>query len=410
MTHTELPSSTVTDDPSSDLGRTTFTERGSLDSECGVLHFARPLIEDEDIAAVVRVLRSGWLTTGEECQRFEEEIGAYLGVPHVVAMSSCTAALETALASLRLRPGARVGVPTWTFVSTALAVQRQDAVPVLLDVDPDTLNLSMDAVSRALSEGLDAIVPVHFGGVPVNRAVLDLCRRRGVPIVEDAAHAFGARTERGLLSGQASVAACFSFYATKNLTTAEGGALVTWDEELAGFARSFRLHGLSKDAWARYRPGSVAEYDLDTAGIKGNLPDLLAALGRAQLSRFDALQSRRRLLVERYRSGLGAIPGVRCVPGSPVDGSADHLMVVVLPESVVRPTVVAGMTGAGVSPSVHFRPLHTFRWFQHTADLGPGGAPVADALAPRTLSLPLHPGLEPADVDRVCATLAARVA
>lgn len=367
--------------------------------------FASPDVGHSEISAVLRVLRSGWLTTGGECSELERELSAYLGAPHTVAVSSCTAALEIVFAFLDLPPGARVAVPTWTFVASALAPARHGAVPVLLDVDPDDLNVSADSLQKSLRQGLDAVVVVHFGGVPAAAEVHALCADAGVPVVEDAAHALGADDHRGRLAGQGSVAACYSFYATKNLTSGEGGALVTGDPKLDAFARPYRLHGLSRDAWTRYAPGGRAGYDLSQPGIKANLPDLLAALARSQLSRFEGMQARRRALVLRYRHRLAELPGVRPVPHTLRHGAADHLMVVVLPPRVDREAVVARMAEEGVSTSVHFRPLHHFAWFRRHARIGPGGVSVADELAGRTLSLPLHPRLRYDQVDRVCDAL-----
>ena len=367
--------------------------------------FVVPDFSDADVEAVVRVLRSGWVTTGSECAALEEELAAYLGVPHVVTVSSCTAALEISLASLELEAGGRVGVPTWTFVASALAAVHNRATPVLLDVDEDTLNLSPEALERALADGLDAVVVVHFSGVPVAKEVHRLCADAGVPVVEDAAHALGAEDHRGRLAGQGSVAACYSFYVTKNLTSAEGGAIATQDSGLATFARSYRLHGLSADAWARYRKENAEQYDLVGPGIKANLPDVLAALARSQLTRFESLQTRRRTLVHRYRENLSHMQDVRAVPSFPDTGSADHLMVVVLPPHVDREVVRARMAREGIATSVHFRPLHRFCWFAQHAEIGRGGVPIADFVADRVLSLPLYPGLEEDEVDRTCDVL-----
>ena len=370
--------------------------------------FAVPDIDDADVTAVTRVLRSGWLTTGDEALALEAELAARLDVPHVVAVSSCTAAIEIALRVLDLPAGSRIGVPVWTFVATALPAVHLGLTPVLLDVDPHTLNLAPASLDAALRFGLDAVVPVHFGGVPVSRAVHELCRAADVPVIEDAAHTLGAHDHRGPIGGRGSVGACFSFYATKNLTSGEGGALATDRDDVAERARSLRLHGLSRDAWARYRPGGPADYDLEDPGIKANLPDLLAALARSQLARFDGLQLRRREIVERYRSELAAVlPEVRPVPGDLAPGGADHLMVVVLPEAVDRDTVRTTMANADVATSVHFRPLHRFGWFAEHATVGPSGLSVADLLAERVLSLPLHPRMSDADVDRVVGVLAA---
>lgn len=380
----------------------TLPER--VESAAPVL-FAVPEVTEADVAAVTGVLRSGWLTTGTECAALEEELSDHLGGSHVVAVSSCTAALDIALAHLRLPDGARVGVPAWTFVSTALAAVHNRLQPVLLDVDPDTLNLSAAALEAAAPD-LAAVVPVHFGGVPVAAEVHEVAAAAGIPVVEDAAHALGAIDGRGPVGGPGAGTAAFSFYATKNLTSAEGGALATSDPDLAAFARSYRLHGMDADAWARYRPGATAGYDVVVPGIKANLPDLLATLARSQLRRFGATQARRRSLVERYRAALvGTVDGLRFVPGSADPGSADHLAVVLLPEGTDRDAVVAALSAEGIGSSVHFRPLHTFTWFAETVPVGAGGLPVCEATAGRALSLPLHVGLSDADVDRVADVL-----
>lgn len=367
--------------------------------------FAPPDISADDIAAVTRVLRSGWLTTGPECAALEAELADYLQVPHAIAVSSCTAAIEIAYAALGLPPGARVGVPSWTFVSSALAPHHHGALPVLLDVEPDTLNLSATSLASALEDGLDAVVGVHFGGVALPETVHALCRDAGVPLIEDAAHALGTRDHRGRALGSGSAGACLSFYATKNLTSAEGGALVTDDGDLADFARAFRLHGMSKDAWRRYEPGQFAQYDLVAPGIKANLPDVLAALARSQLTRFDGLQARRRAHLDHYRQRLEGVAGLRFVPTVADTDSADHLAVLVLPEGVTRPHVLAHLGAAGIGASVHFQPLHRFGWFREHAEVGPAGVDVAETMAERVLSLPLAAALTSGDVDRVCDEL-----
>lgn len=374
------------------------------------IRFSSPDIGDAEVDAATRVLRSGWITTGEECRRLEAELAEYLGVEHVVSVSSCTAALEIAIARLDLPPGARVGVPTWTFVSTAIAAYHRQTRPVLLDVDPDSLNLSVDALRAALeSPGLDAVIGVHFAGTPLDAEIHQVCRDAGVPLIEDAAHALGASDHRGMVAGQGTAGCCFSFYATKNLTSAEGGALATDDPDLATFAQSFRLHGLSKDAWARYTPGATTEgYDLLGDGLKANLPDVLAAVARAQLERFDGLQARRAELDTAYRTHLERIEGIRVVPATPVPGGAHHLMVVILPEWAHRSVVQKHMSDAAIGTSVHFRPLHSFNWFaDHDVLPGPTGVPVAAALAERALSLPFHTNLSDSDVERVCTELRA---
>lgn len=367
--------------------------------------FATPVIIDDDVAAVARVLRSGWLSTGSECTALEAELAELVGAPHVIAVSSCTAALEIAVASLRLPPGGRVGVPTWTFVASASSIVHAGAIPVMLDVDAHTLNVSPASVEAAIAEGLDALMVVHFAGTPVDRAVLDLAEAAGIPVIEDAAHALGATDHRGPISGAGTVGACYSFYATKNLTSAEGGALATHDGELAAYARSQRLHGLSNDAWGRYRVGASTDYDVLEPGLKANLPDVLAAIARSQLQRFGAMQARRREIVERYRAVVSTLPGCGIVPAAAEPGSADHLFVVVLPEGAERRAVTGAMAEAGIGTSVHFRPVHTFTWFREHAPIGPSGVATAERLADRTLSLPLHAGMTEREVDRVLDAL-----
>lgn len=378
--------------------------RTNVDQE---IRFSLPDITDAEVDAVSRVLRSGWITTGSECLQLEEELAELTGAEHVVAVSSCTAALEIAVAHLGLPRGSRIGVPTWTFVSTALAPYHRGVRPVPLDVDEDDFNLSPEALERAIGD-LDAVIGVHFGGVPFRKEVRDLCATAGIPLIEDAAHALGASDDRGMVAGQGTAGCCWSFYATKNLTSAEGGALATDDAELAAFARSFRLHGLSQDAWARYDPkAKVGVYDVLGDGLKANLPDVLAALARAQLARFGAMQDRRRELSHRYRAALAALPGVRCVPDEQAPDSADHLMMVILPPDADRTAVRETMQHAGVATSIHFPPLHRFDWFAREGlTPGPGGTPVADRYADRALSLPLHSRLADREVDRVCEALA----
>lgn len=373
------------------------------------IRFAVPEVTEADIEAVTHVLRRGWITTGEQCRQLEEELAAYLGVAHVVAVASCTHALEISIASLNLPPHTRVAVPTWTFAASALAATRVGAIPVLIDVDPQTLNIATESLVAAIAEGIDAVVVVHFGGVPVDEGIYQICAAAGIPVIEDAAHALGASDQRGMVGqSEGSLATCFSFYATKNLTSGEGGAIATSSSELDGFARRFRLHGLTRDGFERQH--SSALYDVDVPGIKANMPDILAAMARSQLARFSDTQEHRRMLVEHYRKVLGDIEGLTLIPTGMRQGGADHLLVTVLPRGSQRDRVMSAMTENGIETSVHFRPLHHLSWFRDNATIGPTGTRVADEMAPRVLSLPLHTGLGLADVERVAEALAEALA
>ncbi len=366
--------------------------------------FARPDLTPADEQAVLRVLRSGWLTTGDECIRLEQELAERLCAPHVIATSSCTSAMQIALAYLDLPRGARVGVPVWTFPATALVVHHAGLRPVLLDIDPATLNLSADAFEAEASQ-LHAVMPVHFGGVPVDVGVRHMAAELGLPVIEDAAHALGAADDRGPVNGRSVVAAAFSFYATKNLTSAEGGALATHDRGLAEFARSYRQHGMSREAWKRYRSDGKPLYDIVAPGIKANLPDLLAALARSQLRRFDTMQRARRELVLAYRERLQSRSELQVLPPVLAEDGADHLFVVALHASIDRGEVIRRLQGDRIGSSVHFTPLTQLSWLRENAEVGRGGCSNSENMAPRVLSLPLHPGLTIDHVDRVCDSL-----
>jgi dTDP-4-amino-4,6-dideoxygalactose transaminase len=368
--------------------------------------FARPDVCDEARAAAARVLESGWLTTGPEVERFQEEFAATVGADHAVAVSSCTAAIEIALRALRLRPGARVATPTMTFCGAVNAIVHAGLRPVLVDVDPRSLMTSPDLVAAA--GPVDAMVPLHFGGDPAPVEALALAA--GLPLdrlVEDAAHALGTRVgdcDVGAISG----ATCFSFYATKNLPIGEGGMITTGDDRIAEFAGRASLHGMSHDAWRRYAPGARWRYSVEIEGLKANMTDLQAAIGRAQLRHLDAWQRRRAGLADRYDRGLAGVPGIG-LPHRPARGRhAWHLYVIrVEPDfGVARDALIDALAERGISCSVHFIPVHRHPYFRALLSTGDRRFPGADLAFERIVSLPLYPGLREEEVDRVCAEIA----
>src|SRR6266536_653258 len=275
--------------------------------------FARVEICDEARQAAARVLDSGWVTTGPEVLAFEGELAEWVGAGNAVAVASCTAAIELSLRALGLPPGANVLTSTMTFCGAVHAIVHAGLVPVLADIDPVTLcsDASACAAAARRAGGVDAMVVTHYAGYPA--PVAELAEAAGLPlqrVVEDAAHALG--TEIGSRPvGTVSAATCFSFYATKNLPIGEGGMVTTDDQAIADHVRRTRLHGMSKDAWKRYLPGSAWRYSVEVAGLKANMTDLQAAIGRAQLRRFGGWQGRRDLLASRYDEGLAGIPGLR---------------------------------------------------------------------------------------------------
>jgi dTDP-4-amino-4,6-dideoxygalactose transaminase len=375
--------------------------------------FAAAEITPDAREAAARVLASGWVTTGPEVVAFEREFADWVGAPHAVAVSSCTAAIELALRGLDLPPGSKVLTSVMTFCGAVHAITHAGHQPVFADVDPETLmpGPAETAAAAARAGGVDAMLVLHFAGAPA--PVAALAAAAGLPLdrlVEDAAHAVGGWVgERQI--GTVSAATCFSFYATKNLPIGEGGMLTTADSGLADWARVARLHGMSRDAWKRYLPGASWRYRVELDGLKANLTDVQAAIGRAHLRHLGAWQERRGELAERYDKRLAEVPGV-AAPWRPAPAQgrhAWHLYVVRVgsEHGLKRDQLIAELARRGIDCSVHFIPLHHQPWFQaRWAEAVSGGFPVADAVFPEILSLPLYPGLADGDVDRVCEAIA----
>src|SRR5450759_3960634 len=368
--------------------------------------FTRTEICDEARVAVQRVLASGWVTSGQEVVEFEKEFAEYIGSRRAIAVSSCTAGLELALRALRLPLGSRVLMSTITFCGAASAIVHAGLQPVLADVDPITAMpspVTVAAAARAVG-GVQAMVVVHLGGLPTQ--VEEMAEAAGITldhVVEDAAHALGTAVGDRVV-GTISRATCFSFYATKNLAIGEGGMLTTDDDELADAVSRARLHGLSKDAWRRYLPGAEWRYDVEDDGLKANMTDVQAAIGRAQLRRFEATQARRAEAAARYDSLIVDIPGLT-MPLRPLSGThAWHLYAVrVRPNyGVGRDDLITALSERGIGTSVHFIPVHRLTWFSRLCLQAPGGFPGAYSVFVQTLSLPMDQVLTAEDVETVC--------
>jgi dTDP-4-amino-4,6-dideoxygalactose transaminase len=371
--------------------------------------FAVTDISPEARAAAARVLSSGWVTTGPEVAEFEREFADWVGAEHAVAVASCTAAIELSLRALRLPPGSKVLSPVMTFCGAVHAIVHAGLTPVLADIDPETLMPDAAATAEAASRagGVDAMVALHFAGAPA--PVAELAAAAGLPlerVVEDAAHGLGTWVGDRQV-GTISAASCFSFYATKNLPIGEGGMVTTADAGLAGFIRQARLHGMSQDAWRRYLPGAAWRYAVDVDGLKANMTDLQAAIGRAQLRHLDRWQRRRAELAARYSSGLAGVPGLRTPQAPAVGRHAWHLYVVSLDpgQGWDRDETIAELSRRGIDCSVHFIPLHHQPYFQRL--LGDAASFAgADRAFAGIVSLPLHPRLSDHDVDRICGEIA----
>ena len=374
------------------------------------LPFALPDIGDEEIAAVVQCLRTGWVTTGPATRQFEQEFKTYLGAEvETISVNSATAGLHLALEALGIGPGDEVIVPTLTFTATAEVVRYLGATPVFVDVDPGTLNLSPAAVQAAITHQTRAIIPVHYAGMACDMdALLELAQAHQLRIVEDAAHAFPTRHRGRLVGTLDSDITVFSFYANKTMTTGEGGMVVTRDPDLARRIRLMRLHGISQDAFNRYVSKTPAWfYEVVAAGFKYNLTDIASAIGIEQLRKIDRFLQRREQLAQRYDEALAGLPLV--LPPRPGAGSthAWHLYVVRLAPGagIARDELITKLSQRGIGTSMHFIPLHRQPYWRETCRLSPEQFPVADASYQSMLTLPLYTRMSDADQERVVKAL-----
>ena len=368
------------------------------------LSFHKPQIGDEEISAVVETLRSGWLTTGPRVHEFENAFANYVGAANAVAVNSCTAALHLALDAIGLREGDEVLVPTMTFAATAEVVHYFKARPILVDCEPDTLNIDPANLERAISPRSRAIIPVHYAGHPceMNR-ITEIARSHQLHVIEDAAHALPA-SYRGQMVGTLGNLACFSFYATKTLCTGEGGMVTTANAEYAGRVRTMSLHGISKDAWKRYSAEGSWYYEIVAPGFKYNMTDIAAALGLAQLAKCDRMREARRRIAGIYDQGLESLGKV----ATPVvrDGveHAWHLYPMRLELErlrISRDEFVAMMREHNIGTSVHFIPLHLHPYYRNTHQYRPQDFPNASDAYKRLVSLPIYPSMTNDDASDV---------
>jgi dTDP-4-amino-4,6-dideoxygalactose transaminase len=369
------------------------------------LPYCLPLIGEEEISEVADSLRSGWVTTGPKVKRFEQEFAGYVGAKHAIAVNSCTAALHTSLAALDIRPGDEVIVPTLTFCATANVVVHLGATPVIVDVDRN-LQMSAEAVSRAITNRTKAIIPVHYAGQACSlQEILTLADSRGIPAVEDAAHAAGA-DYAGAKIGSHGRAVCFSFYAIKNMTTGEGGMITTNDDALAERLRLLALHGMSRDAWKRYTEAGSWYYEVLEAGFKYNMTDVQAALGIHQLRRLDGFIRRRQEIAAIYDEAFSDIPEILLPPRLPGRSHTFHLYPIRLQLGLLdlnRAEFIEELRARNIGASVHFIPLHRHPLYRERYRCCREQFPVAEDIYPGLLSLPLYPKMtneDAADVIR----------
>lgn len=367
------------------------------------LSFSLPLIGPEEVDEVVEALKSGWLTSGPRTKQFEQDFCRVVEAPVALGLNSCTAGLHVALKVLNIGPGDEVITTPMTFAASVNVIEHVGATPVLVDVEPDTLNLQPDAVAQAITPHTKAIIAVHYAGHPAEmNALRSIADEYQLQLVEDAAHAVGAAFE-GRPIGSGSNLTAFSFYATKNLTTGEGGML-TGAEDLINQARVISLHGMSREAWSRYSAGGTWAYDIVEPGFKYNMTDIQAALGLQQLRRFDRMQARRQEIVHTYNKAFGSNAAFLTPTTREHVTNAWHLYVLRLRASeltISRNQFIEEMTARKIGTSVHFIPIHMHSFYRNKYKYLPDDFPVAHTAFQQMVSLPLSPSMSDQDVADV---------
>lgn len=369
------------------------------------VEFFRHNLNDDDIALTTEVLRSVFLTTGPKVAEFERKLAAYLGHGHVVGLSSCTAALHLALLRYGIGPGDEVITTAMTFCATATAIIQAGATPVLVDVCPHSALLRPEDAENAITPKTKAIIPVHLYGRMVDmHGFAALAQRHNLILIEDAAHCIEGQRD-GASPGQLGHAACFSFYATKNITCGEGGAVVCRSEEDAAWYRSARHHGISKNAASRYT-GTYQHWDMEMMGWKYNMDDIQAALLINQIDRIDSYRQRKQEIETLYRELLANVEGLDFIQ-APSSGeiSAHHLFTVLLPEDCSRDAVLQKLQYRGVGCAVNYRAVHTLKYFRDTFGYQPVDFPHAYSIGCRTITLPLYTSLKNDNIQYVCNSL-----
>jgi dTDP-4-amino-4,6-dideoxygalactose transaminase len=377
------------------------------------LPFALPHITQAEIDEVADTLRSGWLSTGPKTKRFEKEFAAKVGGRHGIAVNSATAALHLALDAAGVRAGDEVIVPDYTFTSSAAVIVHAQARPVIVDVDPTTCNLDPAKLEAAITPRTRAIIVVHIAGLPADMdEIMQIAKAHSLPVIEDAAHSFPA-SYKGRSIGTIGDMTSFSFYATKTISTGEGGMLVTDNDKYAERARLMALHGMSRDAWKRYGAEGSWFYEVLDAGFKYNMGDVAAALGLQQLARADWLLGERRSIAARYNEAFAGHPELEIPPNPGHVEHAWHLyMLHIHPERlpISRDAFIEALKAANIGTSVHFIPLHLHPFYRDTYGLKAQDFPAALGAYEREISLPIYPGMTQDDVDDVIAAVEATVA
>lgn len=367
------------------------------------LPFSLPTIEEDEVIEVVNTLKSGWITTGPKTHEFEKAFGEYVGSKHAIALGSCTSGLHLSLVAAGIADGDEVITSPFTFAATANVIVHQRAKPIFVDIDPRTFNIDPEKIEAAVTDKTRAILPVHYGGQPCEMDdIMSIARKYDLMVIEDAAHALGA-TYKGKKIGTLGHVTCFSFHATKNITTAEGGMVTTAIEELAEKIRLLSLHGMTTDAWTRYSLGS-SYYEIVQPGYKYNMTDIQASLGLHQLRKLDRFQEARRKLANLFNEAFAAMPEIVEPQQCAWVTHAWHLYPIRINSDFVdvnRDKFVEALKEENIGTSVHFIPLHTHPYYRHAFGFQLGDFPNAERIYERVISLPLYPKMNQNDAEDV---------
>jgi len=374
------------------------------------LPFSRPTINQAAIDEVVACLKSGWITTGPRVKQFEDDLKAYCSAPHALVLSSATAGLHLVLAALELKPGDEVITTPMTFAATLNTIVLTGGKPVLVDVEPGTYNMDVTKIEKAVTKRTRAIMPVHFAGLPVDLDPLyAIAKKHGLRVVEDAAHAIGTEY-KGKRIGSFGDVQVFSFHPNKNMTTGEGGCVVTRDEKMAEAVALLRFHGMDREAWNRFGKKGSQHYEIIAPGYKYNMMDIQAALGLHQLKQLDGFIKRRTELALRYQQLLAGLPQVS-LPKAPAYSHlhAWHLYTPLVNSDAAgmdRDAFMQGMKDRNIGTGLHYRAVHLYPYYREHFGFKQGDFPNAETISDRIVSLPLFPSMTDADQDRVVAAMA----
>jgi dTDP-4-amino-4,6-dideoxygalactose transaminase len=366
------------------------------------LPFALPDTDEREIESVAETIRSGWITTGPKTHLFEVEFAAAVGARHAIAVNSCTAAMHLALEAIGLQRGDEVITTPYTFAATAEVIRYFDARPVLVDVDEHCLNMRADLLEAAITGRTKAIIPIHIAGLPADLdGIHEIARRHDLPVIEDAAHAFPTKY-KGRMIGSLGEFTCFSFYATKTITTGEGGMICTENDALAERCRIMALHGISKDAWMRYTAEGSWYYEIIAPGFKYNMTDIAAAMGLAQLHKAERMWQRRREIAARYTQAFSRFSQLQIPHDRPDCQHAWHLYMLRLNLDqlrIGRAAFIEELKRRNIGASVHFIPLHLHPYYREMYGYRPEDFPIAYREYQREISLPIYSKMGDDDVE-----------